>query len=550
MSLPDFSTQSALFATARLDGQFFAPNDRYRLFAQKIYPLLVQRRPAVQEAYCADNGRAGIEPVLLMGVSLLQYLEGMPDRQAVDLLRYHAGWNFALNRSLGEAVFHPTTLVYFRERLIPKKLSHLVFGKILDALIEAGLVARQGKQRLDSTQMFGVVSRMSRVDCVREALRLALQELDQSAGNFGRPELWSCLWERYVQSKLDYKAGADVLKGKLEEAGTDAALLLGWVQSLSDEKIGQGQKIKLLQRVFGEQFDLVDKATVEPKKELNSDRVQNPHEPEAHYSAKGQGSKKKEQVGYKVQVAESVREQKLAAGEPTINFITGIVTHSAEESDLAGARRMEAEQAAMGLEKPSVQYVDGAYVNGSTLAAAQEQGRKLMGLAAPAPHNNGGKYTTEAFQIAVEERKAICPAGKANTQCGRIENQQSGEVTYRFEWSRHCADCALRGQCVGAGQKHRSLVVTEHHTVLQARRQEQKTQSFLEEMTNRNAIEGTQSELVRAHGLRRARYRGLAKVRLQNYFMGAACNAKRWIKRMIWEMKAPGASLEPASQTG
>src|SRR5881394_38097 len=170
MSLPDFSTQSALFATARLDGPFFAPNDRYRLFAQKIYPLLVQSRPAVQEAYCADNGRAGIEPVLLMGLSLLQYLEGVPDRQAVDLLRYHAGWNFALNRALGEAVFHPTTLVYFRERLISKKLSHLVFGKILEALIEAGLVARQGKQRLDWTQMFGVLSRMSRVDCVREAL--------------------------------------------------------------------------------------------------------------------------------------------------------------------------------------------------------------------------------------------------------------------------------------------------------------------------------------------------------------------------------------------
>jgi len=43
-------------------------------------------------------------------------------------------------------------------------------------------------------------------------------------------------------------------------------------------------------------------------------------------------------------------------------------------------------------------------------------------------------------------------------------------------------------------------------------------------MKHRNAIEGTQSELVRAHGMRRARYRGLAKARLQNYFIGAACN--------------------------
>jgi IS5 family transposase len=56
-------------------------------------------------------------------------------------------------------------------------------------------------------------------------------------------------------------------------------------------------------------------------------------------------------------------------------------------------------------------------------------------------------------------------------------------------------------------------------------------------MKHRNAIEGTQSELVRAHGLRRARYRGLAKVSLQNYFIGAACNAKRWIRREAWNLR-------------
>jgi IS5 family transposase len=91
------------------------------------------------------------------------------------------------------------------------------------------------------------------------------------------------------------------------------------------------------------------------------------------------------------------------------------------------------------------------------------------------------------------------------------------------------------------------LVVGEHHTVLQARRAEQKTQSFKERMRHRNAIEGTQSELVRAHGLRRARYRGLAKVKLQNYFIGAACNIKRWLRRRAWEVQ--NASLK-ASLSG
>src|ERR1039458_698990 len=89
MSLPAFTTQAELFSTAGLSGCLFGPTDRYRLFALKIYPVLAQARSQLQGCYCADNGRVAIEPVLLLGVSLLQYLEAIPDRQAVEWLRYH-----------------------------------------------------------------------------------------------------------------------------------------------------------------------------------------------------------------------------------------------------------------------------------------------------------------------------------------------------------------------------------------------------------------------------------------------------------------------------
>jgi IS5 family transposase len=69
------------------------------------------------------------------------------------------------------------------------------------------------------------------------------------------------------------------------------------------------------------------------------------------------------------------------------------------------------------------------------------------------------------------------------------------------------------------------------------------TEAFKKDMHHRNGIEGTQSELVRAYGLRRARYRGLAKVRLQNYFIGAACNIRQWSRRLAWEIRQ---GLRPA----
>ena len=154
----------------------------------------------------------------MLGVSLLQFLDGVPDRQAVELLHYHAGWNFALNRQLGDPVFHPTSLVNFRQRLEEHGQSALGFQTVLDALVEAGLVSRQSRQRLDSTQMFGRMARMNRLDCVRESLRLALKELEAAVAPEARPGFWVGLWERYVESQTDYRASSETLGRKLAEA--------------------------------------------------------------------------------------------------------------------------------------------------------------------------------------------------------------------------------------------------------------------------------------------------------------------------------------------
>jgi len=606
MSLPTFSTQSELFSTAGLSTHLFGQTDRYRLFAKLVYPPLTKARAALEKCYCQENGRAAIEPVLMLGVSILQDLDGVPDRQAVEMLRYHAGWNFALNRQLGDEVFHPSSLVNFRNRLLEHDQSALGFKTILDALVEAGLVSRQSRQRLDSTQMFGRVARMGRLDCVRETLRLALKELEQNAPMEVRPKFWVTLWERYVDSQVDYRASAETLGRKLAEAGSDCWLVLQWLSEPAQSELANGVQAQLLKRVFGEQFEVVagsptpltqEKTEVpaeagsvlsepeppgkplepaeaaggnstepspqlelEPpiigpqvelkikgKGELSSDRVQNPHDPEATYATKGQGEQKKEHVGYKVQVAETVVEGSLAAGEPTRNFLVGMVTHAAFESDEMGEKKMEEEQAVLGLEKPPVKYVDAAYISAEKLVEAHAQGRELIGPAQCSGRKDG-RFIAAEFDIHVEERRGVCPAGKVNAQCSRLEEKSTGKVSFRFEWgTSDCQACPLRSQCLGKDQPHRTLVVGEHHSALQARRKEEKTDAFKEEMKHRNAIEGTQSELVRGHGLRRARSRGLAKVRLQNYFIGAACNVKRWIRREAWKL---GQVMSPAAAQG
>jgi transposase len=209
VSLPDFDGQTELFGLQMYREQLLGPTDRYRLFAAKIYPVLVKARERLESCYCMDNGRPGVEPVVLLGVSLLQYLERLPDRQAVEHLKYHVGWKYALGQELDSGMFDASVLVRFRERLLAHEEGRLIFEAVQEVLEDAGLVPRRGRQRLDSTYVLGLVRRMSALDCVRESLRLALEELEVELQE--RPDFWDTLWERYVESRPNYRSSADVL---------------------------------------------------------------------------------------------------------------------------------------------------------------------------------------------------------------------------------------------------------------------------------------------------------------------------------------------------
>jgi len=527
MSLPQFDVQGSLFESlGAIAPDLFADNDKYKLFAKKVWPVLASCREQLLDCYDTENGRPGVEPVVLLGILIFQFLERVPDRQAMELVKYHLGWKLALNLKLSQGGFHPTTLVYFRQRLIKKGKADVAMRAVLAALQKEGLLAKRSKQRLDSTHVLSAVADLSALDCVRETLRLALEELAKGLAAC-EPDFWELFWERYVESKLDYKSGVEVLKTKHRQAGEDCLRLLQWLEPMAAE-LRYGKQVELLREVFAQQYQ--QKAgQVKPVKEHATGVVQNPHDPDAQWSAKGKGKQKKTWVGYKAQVAESLPEKEAPNQK---RFITSIVTQKASESDDPGLDQTFQDQALSGLERPTEIYVDGAYVSATRLYQAKEEGWELVGPAQPSANRSGlaSDYRIEAFDISITKRTACCPGGYASTQCSRLAQAKGQKVTFRFEWSYHCRRCPLRSECVPAGQSHRTIVVGQYHELLQQRRRDQKTQPFKERMHQRSAIEGTISELARAHGLRRCRYRGFAKVELQNLFIATACNVKRWLQ--------------------
>ena len=85
-----------------------------------------------------------------------------------------------------------------------------------------------------------------------------------------------------------------------------------------------------------------------------------------------------------------------------------------------------------------------------------------------------------------------------------------GTEYYRIEWGSQCDSCLVQKQCTRAKNGRRILVVGLRHDLVEKRRKEMRETGLFKSISPRNGIEGTHSELVRGHGIRRAKSRGQA----------------------------------------
>ncbi|WP_443062410.1 transposase [Streptomyces sp. NBC_00457] len=77
-------------------------------------------------------------------VSVLQFVEGLSDRQAAAALRGRIGWKFLLGLELTDPGFDHSVLSEFRDRLVADRAPRRVLDLILDRLRESGLLVRGG----------------------------------------------------------------------------------------------------------------------------------------------------------------------------------------------------------------------------------------------------------------------------------------------------------------------------------------------------------------------------------------------------------------------
>src|SRR5205085_11552102 len=140
---------------------------------------------------------------------------------------------------------------------------------------------------------------------------------------------------------------------------------------------------------------------------------------------------------------------------------------------------------------------------------------------------------------------AVCPQGHASVGWAETRDPYARAVIVaRFD-AATCRACPCRARCTRSARGPRRLTVRPRaqHEALRAARAREATPAFQAQYAARAGIEGLLSQGVRAFGLRAARYRGLAKARLQHLLTAAAIN---FVRLDAWLAGRPRAATRPS----
>ncbi|MGQ4334928.1 IS1182 family transposase [Streptomyces hayashii] len=474
------------------------------------------------------RGKPAWSPGRLAMVLVLQFVEGLTDRQAAQAVRARIDWKYALGLELADAGFDFSVLSEFRDRLVGADGGQEVLDTVLAAARKRGLVTARGKARTDSTHVLSAVRELNQLELVAETLRSALNAVALAEpvwlSERARPE-----WFRHYATRAEdsrFPRERSRRDQTYRRVGDDGMHLLRniWAKD-APPGLRALSEVEVLRRVWVQYFHLVEGevARRSPKdRPPGLMRLVTPYDLEVRTG----GKRDINWNGYKVHVTETCEDD-------TPHLVTSVVTTPGSVSDDRMAAPVHAELARRDL-LPGEHWVDTGYANGGALAAASRDHRvDLHGplKAVTVPHARGdAAFGQDAFTIDWDEQHVTCPNGVVSTQWAERRSEE-GLPTVRVRFSpADCGPCPQLRECVNSPKPRRreiNLRPRDEYEALQQARKLQATDEWKDRYKIRAGVEGTISQAVHACGLRRSRYRGLAKTSLQHQLTGAAVNLIR-----------------------
>ena len=469
----------------------------------------------LSSTYNSFIGRPTKELYAMLGLMIIQQMEDLSDEEAARQFAFNIQWHYALNitsESDNACYICQKTIWTMRNQLsqplldkkgepLQKNGYDLIFETVADKLAKVFTVDVT-KQRLDSTHIFSNMRHLGRIGLFAATIEKFLVNLKRH-----HKELFVSLGDEIINRYLPQK-GAEVfsLVKPTESAKTleiVAADLFSITERFTDNKdVVSMATYQLMLRVLKEQCVVtedieskVKKVEVKKNKEVPSDSLQNPSDPDASYDAhKGKG--------YQVQIMESYSTDEENKG---LILITHANVEQAHESDAHALLPAIADTKERNL-APELILADTLYGGDDNVETAKIQGVEVI---APVMGRSSKKeLSVSDFVVSDTGEVVACPEGNASNEIKTVNEKQRA-----FFDRETCAGCPLNGKCPVKMTKKKSWLEYDEKLIrLAKRRAIEKTDEFMNAYRHRAGIEGTNSFAKRRTGLEKLRVRGKTAV--------------------------------------
>jgi transposase len=484
-----------------------------------------------------ERGQPAESPARLALVTVLQFVEGLTDRQAAEAVRGRIDSKYALGLELSDPGFGYSVLSEFRSRLLAGSAEERLLTAQLQLFQARGLVKAGGRQRTDSTHVLAVIRQLNRLELVGESLRAALSELAHIAPDWLVTVAQSDWYERYGRrfDSFHLPESREKRQALAQQIGVDGYRLLAaaWA-STAPEGVRTASCLEVLRQIWLQRYytDASGAEVIvcmqEPGNLPPAARcICSPNDLEARCGQHHEQG----WIGYRTHLTESCDP------DAQIHVITQVETVLAPTQDVEVVETIYDDLAAQG-RKPQQHYVDAAYLSADLLVSTAQQETiemigpvtKLQNVSWQAKAQTG--YDTAQFRIDWAARQATCPQGQTSAKWAANAPDRHGNAGIQITFpAAACQACATRLACTRSAKGGRTIRVQPQaqYEALRQARIEQATQAFALKYRPRLGIEGTISQAVRAFELRATRYCGLAKTHLQSVALATAVNVCRFV---------------------
>lgn len=482
------------------------------LFRHKILKTLPVAE--LSKHYHSSNGRPSKEMYAMLGMMVLQQMHDLTDEQAVEQYSFNIKYHYALDItgfSDSQSYVSLRTIWKMRQLLIQENLHDVLFKKINKKLAKIFKVDFK-HQRIDSVHIQSNMRHLGRISLFCRTIKKFLNNLKrQHKGQFDK--LDNSLTVKYLNKKEE--AVFALVKpsqsnGTLNQIAQD---IFSLIDKFKTKDVSSMDSFKLLIRLFQEQCIIEEHdgeklVAAKPNKDVPSDSLQNPSDPDAGYS----GHKGK---GYSVQIMETYSDGNQPKG---LSLLTHIDVKSADNSD-AHALIPAIEDTKSESMAPDEVLADSLYGSDDNHVAAKQE------------------HDVEVISPLRNPPRGLSLVDFNTNDSGEIVRCPEGQVPFKVRFKKRfsasfltnlCLKCPRVEQCpVSIDRKAAYYRYTLKDVRLAKRREYENSTKFKDKYRFRAGVEATMSEYDRVTGVKKLRVRGLRAVTYAAVMKAIGINIKR-----------------------